>query len=707
MKLTSLREFYEKSDSKDITLYQEYLASAKKDISEGMEEAKMILGENDKVIEQLSSSIQAIEELEDIIKNSIRELISSSIAKMSDEDLKGIIDKYIEDLQGKKEELSNELGELRGNVNAKVQEYTNKMEQLGYKYSYYEKADVESFFEDIKSAEDYIMGLVKSDLDKEALKATFLWLYSIESVQEEFANAILSLRKIAKICDDDVLRRAVQTFLTPEKIGKIIGVEDQNQCLKIFESLQKALKTRTEFFECLPESLKEEIKNNGVVDNETYNRLKAIYLMYKESGEIITPANQDIQKGEQEIDEFVEKIAGLDSKIERAKALCESREKMISLVESFVVVESNEELSYKTIATEALEQRANEQKINEQIDALNAQLENLEQTGYKLSNLLTKEELRENFDILGAKRERKKIEDEKSIYCDSEVTSIYEAEKRRLGQFRALGNLIGTLNSIKERLDIVNNSRNIWANVTGTNQRSRESLLQAYHNSINEFYSILDEKNLLRINIAQNYTDVEDETINKPANLDELLAKPNLVCHVISNKLFEEMFNGNVFKHYTTQDAINHTSEVLYDLASKLFRTSKNLDGTYEFEISAGEIERLVDLQEEFVSLYESVEFMRNAEKDTIMRLSAKEISDEFKQLISGVMLDLETVTQEEVQDYLKEVEEKMDEIKTELSELRGNSNHCDSIDSQYEMLNEFENTYISSAEVRKSIQFK
>ncbi len=706
MKLTSLGEFYEKSDDKNISLYREYLATAKKDICEGMEEAKGMLGENDRVIEQLNSDIQAIEKLEEIIENSIRELVSNSIAKMSDEELKGIIDNYIEDLQEKKEKLSSDLGELRGIVDTKTQEYTNKMEQLGYKYTYYEKEDAENFFEDIKSAEDYVMGLVKSDLDKEALKATFLWLYSIDAVQEEFANAILSLRKIAKICDDDVLRRAIQNFLTPDKTGKIIGNESQEQCLSMFESLQRILKTRTEFFECLPEALKEEIKNNGVVDNETYYRLKAIYLTYKESGEIITPTNKDVQKSEREIEVFVERIAGLDNKIERAKALCESREKMISLVESFVVVEGNKDLSYKTIATEALELKADQQYIQEQINALNAQLENLEQTGYKISNLLTKVELRENFDILKAKRERKKIEDEKSIYCDKEVANIYEAEKRRLLQFRAVGNLIRTLNSTKKDIEGVNNNRSFWRNATGANQKLRDNFLQKYHNTIKEYYATLDEENLLRINIRSNYIDVEDETINKPANLDELLAKPNLVCHVIDGTLFEEMVNRNLFKYYTTQEGMNHTNEVLYELASKLFKSSKNLDGTYEFEISAAEIDRLVSLQEEFVSLYEAVEFIRNAEKDTVMRLSAKEISEEFKRLISEVGMDLETVTQEDIEEYQEKIERETSQIRRDLFKLQEELPKEEHIDSQYEMLNGLEDTCMSSDEVKKTIQF-
>ena len=707
MKLTSLKEFYEKSDSKDITLYQEYLASAKKDISEGMEEAKKILGENDSIIMQLRENISSIESLETIIENSIRELISNSIAKMSDDELKGIIDNYVEDLQGKKEKLSDELGELRENVSAKVQEYTNKMEQLGYKYSYYEKEDVGNFFEDIKSAEEYIMGLVKSNLDKEALKATFLWLYSIDSVQEEFANAILSLRKIAKICDDSVLKRAIQTFLTPEKIGKVIGIESQEQCLSVFESLQKVLKTRTEFFECLPEPLKEDIKNNGVVDNGTYNRLKAIYLMYKESGEIVTPANTDVQKSEQEIDEFAKKIATLDSKIERAQAACETRGAMIDLVESFVVVESNEDLSYKAVSTEALEQIAKEQRIKNQIDELNKQLGGLEQIGYKLGDLLNREILKRGFRVLEAKRECQKMENGNSIYCDTEVETIADAEKRRLSQFRLLGQAISDLNNTREELEEVNKSRNIYRNLTGANQRKRESLLEEYNKIINDTYAALDGENLLRINISRNYIDIEDETRFKPRNFEDFLEHPNLVVHIINDTLFEEMTNRGLFKHYTTQEGLNHTNEILYELAKKLFGFSKKLDGTYEFEISLEEIDRLVALQEEFVSLYESVRFMRDAEKNSFQRYAELELDKNFKQLISDIKMDLATVTQEDVENYQKEVEAKIDEIKDELSELRVSARKDGNNCSQYEMLNGLDDTCMSSVEVRKSIQFK
>ncbi|MDE6292249.1 MAG: hypothetical protein K2L98_01050 [Bacilli bacterium] len=707
MKLASLKGFYENNNtSTNITLYQEYLASVKESIKEGMEEAKNVFGEDDSFIDSLKRDISTIESLEEIIKNSFKELVNNSIAKMSIEELEGIINEYIGALEENKEDVNKELNSLKLDVDGKVKKYTQEMEQRGYKFSYYEIGDAASFFEDIKSAEDYVMDLVKSDLDKEALKATFSWLYSIDSVQEEFANMILSLRKIANISDDEVLKRAVSTFLTPEKFGKIIGIQDEKECLGTFEVLQKELKMRTEFFECLPDLLKEEIKNNGIVNNSAYNRLKALYLMYKESGEILIPTNTDVQKGEQQIDDYVSKIAGLDSKIERAKAAFESHEKMISLVQSLVSVESDETLSYTSVSKENLELRTKEQELNRQIDELKDKEDNLEQIGYKVSNLLRKKELVSEFEVLNAKREYQMMVNGDGKYADKEVEAIAVAEKRRLDQFKRLGLAINGLNDIKREIEEVNKSRNLWKYVTGENQRRKEELLEKYDKAIKDLYSFMNQENVLRINVSRSYLDGEDEILQKPRNFDDLLANPNVVKYEINYDLFNEMEDKKLFTSSTTRNKVNQTNEILYELACKLFKAEKNLDGTYDFEIKPGEIGRLLELQEGLASLYVTLQSMRETEKKTIIRLAEQKISDEFKQNISDAGLDIDTITKEELEEYLQDVESQISEIRHKLFCLQEELPKDDCITSQYEMLSGLEDTCLSSDEVKKVIHF-
>lgn len=706
MKLASLKGFYENNTSTNITLYQEYLVSIKEAIREGMEEAKKVFGEDDSFIKSLERDISTIESLEKIIQNSFKELVNNSIAKMSIEELEGIINDYIRALEENKENINKDLNALKLDVDGKVKEYNHQMEQRGYKFSYYEIGDAASFFEDIKSAEDYVTDLVKSELDKDALKATFSWLYSIDSVQEEFANMILSLRKIANISDDDVLKRAVSTFLTPEKFGKIIGIQDEKECLGTFEFLQKELKMRTEFFECLPDLLKEEIKNNGIVNNSAYNRLKALYLMYKDSGEIIIPENTDVQKGERKIDDYVGKIAGLDSKIERAKAAFESHDKMISLVQSLVAVESDETLSYTSISKENLEQRTKEQALNEQIEELNSKLESLEQIGYKVSNLLRKKDLVSEFEVLNAKREYQMMINGDGKYADKEVEAIAVAEKRRLDQFKKLGLTINGLNDIKKEIEEVNKSRSIIKHVTGENQRRKEELLQKYDKAIKDLYSAMDQENVLRINVSRSYMDGEDEILQKPRDFDDLLAKPNVVKYEINYDLFSEMEDKKLFTTSTTRNKINQTCEILYELACKLFKAEKNLDGTYDFEIKPGEIGRLLELQEDLASLYVTLQSMRELEKSRIIRLAEQVISDEFKQNISDAGFDIDMVTKKELEDYLQDLESQISEIRHKLFQLQQDLPKDNDITSQYEMLSGLEDTCLSSDEVKKVIHF-
>ncbi|MDE6141089.1 MAG: hypothetical protein K2G03_00655, partial [Bacilli bacterium] len=432
MGLTGIREFYQQSDDKSIKLYQEYLAAVKKEISEGMVEAKKLFGDKDNVVIQIGEKICFIERIEKIIANSLKEIVSNSIINMSDSELLKIIGEHINGLKQEREESVKSLEALRKEKEQKSSDYVNKMNQLGYDVNFYKNVDVEDFFKEIKSASEYIMDLVRTDLDKDALRATFSWLYASTDVQEMLADMILSLRKIAKISDEGVVKKAISTFLTPEKFGRIVGIKEKNECLKSFELLQKELKMRTEFFERLPENLKDEITKQGIMEGETYHNLEELYREYLSTGGIFIPKNAGVSKIEIEIDEIKAVIDELDKKIEKAQSACESRKGMTTLVRSFIHFGEEDDYTYSEIKDETLEYRRMCQKINDRIAELTQREETLEEIENKLEMLTSMDEYTSCFDILEAKRELEIMESLTGDYKDEEIKSIALAERRRL-----------------------------------------------------------------------------------------------------------------------------------------------------------------------------------------------------------------------------------------------------------------------------------
>lgn len=706
MELTSLREFYQKSEDKNIKLYQEYLAAAKRDVSEGLVEAKKLFGEQDSSVIEISEKISFIERVESIIANSIKEIINNSIMNMSDAELAKIIDDYIKGLEQEQENNNKKLEDLNKERDQLQNQYVSEMNRIGYDENYYKAVDTDVFFSEIKSAEDYTMGLVKSNLDKEALRATFSWLYASEDIQTQLADMILSLRKIAKISDEAVLKRAIAAFLSPEKIGRIVGIKEKNECLKTFEALQKELKMRTEFFERLPEELRNEIKDNGVTESETYHNLYEFYLEHQNTGHIYMPVCAGVALKEESIQELKEQMTELDKKIAMAKSACENRYSMMVLVESFISFEDNGDYTYSRIAKEAVDQRNLEQSLNGRIAELTQKLENLEEIENKLKSLISIDEYKAGFDILEARRESQIKGDLSANNPDFEIEAIKNAERRRLDQFKALGMGIAALEHIHQQIDDVDNNRNIIKNVTGANKKLRFDLQEQYRQKVEEIYDDLNERNLLLIKVAHNYMDVEEEISRKPFDFDKLLSRAIVPKYTVDDELYAELVDKKLVKEYYSKETLNNDFERAYTLALKLFKASKRIDGIYDFEITLAEIDELVKLYEGLVTMYETLYFMRECEKDRVNELARRELNEKFEQLISELNLNISTVSFADVEKYYDSVRKQIYDVRNELKDVNGEIPEEYCMDSQYNVLEGFDETCLPSDEIKKIVSF-
>ncbi len=711
MELTTLKEFYQKKDNKNIKSYREYLANIKRQICEGMIEAKKIFDDQDSAITQISDKIAFIEKIEGIIANSIREIVNNSITNMSDAELKTIIDEYIDELSKEKNANNLSLDELNKKREEKLAEHIRKMQLLGYKDSYYKVADVDDFFKDVVSAEDYTFNLVQSNLDKTALIATFSWLYASDEVRNQLADMIISIRKIAKASDETVVRKAISKFLTPEKIGRIIGSKEKNECLRAFEILQKELKFRTEFFEVLPSTLQQDIRDKGLDKSEAYKRIYDIYEGYKANGHVTMLEIPEVQNIEDEIANVQSKINVLDMKIAGARSACEKRTTMMSLVESFINLDNDENNNtYSEISKETIDKRTKEQRLTEKREELSRRLEELEARESKLNLLISKGDFVEYFNILHAKRDLENRSPEEDVE-DKKLEAIAKAERRRMLQFNILCGGILKLKELQDKIDAIDNSHNLFKNITGANKKLKEELLESYTLKVDEIYDELNEKGLAYIIVSSDdpYSlgdPRNQEAIQKPLSFESLMERFNVPKYQIDEKMLLEFKARRIVANYTPLEEVNKTYTRIYDLTQKLFGAEKQLDGTYNIAISYNEIDELLRLYEQLASAYEYIHLGRKLDLDNKKTLASKEFDSYFVELVNSLGLDLNNLTWEKANAKYEEVKKDILTVQKELNEINREMPTSDPLDLQYDVLEGFDETYLSPNGIRKIVQF-
>ncbi|MDE5630362.1 MAG: hypothetical protein K2I70_02065, partial [Bacilli bacterium] len=206
------------------------------------------------------------------------------------------------------------------------------------------------------------------------------------------------------------------------------------------------------------------------------------------------------------------------------------------------------------------------------------------------------------------------------------------------------------------------------------------------------------------INVERSSLDVEEETTRKPINFDTLLMKSNIPQYTVDEELFDELRAKGMVGEYYLPDTLNRDFNKAYVLALKLFQASKSLNGIYDFEISLEEIDELLALYRNLVDTYELLHATREAEKSNIKKLASHELSEKFKKLVVDLKLDLSTITLEDVEEYRQNVKEQINDIRNELTVVRGELPNNDYMDSQYDILAGFDETCLSSDEIKKIV---
>lgn len=355
-------------------------------------------------------------------------------------------------------------------------------------------------------------------------------------VKEKLADMLIKLRKIVSISNkENILSEVAKSFLSIEGIGKIIGASSLDECLEVFNSLQREQKINTEFFTNLPDDLKKAMLEEDFIPSGVFGTLKDIYLDYKLNGYVILPNDEtksevvDQVRKQYEIDakltELKEKLDFLssDNYSELRKYIKEYFNSSLDDDALSINILTNKVDDYK-LAKENYQDRS--KKILNQITIYNALAD-------KISKILENED-NKDFEILAARNSLRLMNALGPDATEESVYPMYEAENRRVKQLEILIEAIKELNLIKEKIDEIDNSRNIIKNISGANKKERANLIDVYQEKCQECYDQLNIANLLYIVVSHSYMDKEEEIFMKPKNFKGLFDKCNILLYEAS-----------------------------------------------------------------------------------------------------------------------------------------------------------------------------
>ncbi len=712
MKITSLKEFYNDNSSKDIRLYREYLGNVEAQLIEAIKEANALLGENDESVKKMQNQRVFVHTMTIIIDSSIKELMFNSIGKLSDEELMGIIDEAIDKLRMEKQNVKQEIDEIGSEFDKKRQEYMKVMQMKGYSDRYYEASDTAEFFAPMLPAGEFLMKLINSNMDKETLKnKVFSTLYAIDSVNEQLADMVISLRKIASVSDEETLKKAIRVCLTPEKIGKIIGIDSDEECTRTFDLIQKEVKMQTEFFKALDLSLQKDIVNNGLIDSVVYKRLESIYKDYQEHGKVKIPKNDELVTLDKKMNAMSDVIDEYNAKISRAEETKKSRQKMEELIRSMVnVLHFEDGWSISKVAKSVNDTRVREQELRKRAEQLQAKKKEIKETHAILQEILAGDCYSDDMDIVCARDFLEDIQEQQRQSRYDDLSPVVEAETRRLRQFEILGEAINELNEIKEAIDEIDRNHNLFMNIMGTNRTLRKEKVEQYRKIVQKYYNLLNQTNLLCINVLAK---PESEGIQKPLDFDQLLNLDS--SSVVRVSQFYQITEAN-FEEYVSRGAIdsrwrieevNNELVELYNLASKLLKAEKREDGVYEFAITSEEISALIGLQENLISIFSIVVESRESEKKNAQEIASQHFTGGFHDFVNGELkMQPSTLTRDALYEKAQSLCDEYGSVGSELEDVVTRIQEIIEAGTEpFDMLEGFEETVISPNIVKKNVR--
>lgn len=593
MEIISLKEFYEReeNESKNISLYLSYLSGIKEELNKRLDDA-LLLSLSESITNDIRNQISLIEGLENLINNSCKDLIASSVDDLSVEDINLLCSKYLSIYLEKQKELQTQL-------DAKKQEKEDQKEKfylLGYKDEFYEAKDTEVFFNDLVSAADYTKYLITSDMNNVELEELFSLIPSIVSYSSQLADMIIKLRNIYEVTkSDETLNEVVDSFLSENGMIKVIEGSSIEYCTGILRDLQKYVKLNTAFFKGLPETLQEQISAENLQTGAMYDSvllkiiptvkfnadgiydfLLKIYTDYKENGKVIIPEDLYDKSLEDSIKDLEEQILAIGKDIETLRS--NDIEALVKFIKDniqackidFLSIEaSKDNLKYDIVETdispkvEELENNISE--LNNIADYIDKILSNLNDYDYLMMQTLG---------IVG---------DEADIF------PYYDAERKRLKQYEVLIPTISSLNKIKEKINKINNSHNVIKNISGINQRKKAELMEEYQERCQKCYEELDSLGLLRVEVVDPSSENKSQTLDKPLNFEEIFKSTTVADYQeIIQKYAEEIVKLHPFRLniLSLKEVCNLFDNSTY-YTKLLFNVWKDNDGLLEFGISS------------------------------------------------------------------------------------------------------------------------
>lgn len=706
MKIMSLKNFYcHKGNARDITLYREYLRSIELQLDEAIKEATILLGVEDESVVEMKNQRSFVRTMSLIIDSSTKEVMNNSVAKLSEEELKNIINESIERLEEEKEALLHEMDDMNEQKRQAKQEYGLMMEQKGYKESYFEADDTNEFFTEKLNTEDYIIKLIKSNMGEAELKSkVFGLLYPIDSVNDKLAEMIISLRKIARVSDETTLKKAIKVSLNPDRIGKIIGYEDEEECERIFDTIQTEAKIQSNFFKGLPISLQKEIQSNGMNNSVAFKRLKSIYGEYLKTGTINAPQSKDIMQLAEDIKKQKEKIGIIEFKINMAKETFVSRDKMEELIKSMInALELDDGWSISKVASSVNKERKAAKELREKMEQLASKINNLKDTYGTLVTLLEGDIYGEDMDIVNARKVLEIETAKDSMY--QEWKSMYDIESKKLRQFKIIEAAIEELNEIKEKIEEIDRDKNIFKNFLGANRALRTEKIDQYNKAVQKYYVTLNEEGLLFVTANK---PSETGIAKKALNFEDLFQGEERLSYVFSEEEYEELFAREDINSRLSLKSFNESLEWISKLETKLFKAHKREDGIYDFDISKEEMANLISMQESFLAFVAEAIDVRNQVLGAASEKAPNYYSEDFLNFVTyNLVMSTSYISRSNLEQRRDDLVNMIEAATCELNELRENNltQEVGVANEPFDMLNGFEDTTIPSEIVKKSVR--
>lgn len=711
MEIINLKDFYarEEKEVKDISLYFNYLVEIKKELKERLEDV-LLLELSDNIANDIRKQIKFVDGLESVINNSYNEIMILSVANFSDEELRTIAQKYL-DVELKKQEEIKE--QLESKYYEKELDETANRESFykhGYDDSFYQAKDTDIFFRDIVSTQDYVKYLITSNMSREELNELFS-LIPISVIDcNILSEMIIKLRKIVDVTNSgETLNEVVASFLSMNGMGKLENIKSVDECMGILEDLQKNVRLDTVFFACLPDNLKEDIKDEGFDVEGTYGNLLEIYEDYKKNGTVTMPVGAYSKSYDKSIKELESKLVEEQKRVKDLEEHISNREKLIEIIQDNLKNNEDGGLSLEQM----IKNRDEHDKVRADLSRRIQEFENKKSELKSIISDINGVVDDNDFEIIQARNCVRMMSVLGNEATEDSILPYFEAETRRLKQYRIVVDTIEKLNEIKEQIDVIDGSRNIFKNISGFSKNEKNKLLELYKETCQKCYTKLEKEGLLRIVVGETYFDKQSEVLDKPLNFDELFNREIAPKYTLTYQNYQELKSRKCISDSDTFEEMEKLFRHSYVLGINLFTAKKRSDGVFEFVLySKRYLSKVLEVQEILAHIYSSLYAVRKEERENLLCKSRQPLSKAMVSLIKKMNIGEGEVSREALLEYKRKLEDELNDtneiIETLNSSLAQNEElvgvSMEDVDAYYSLLEGFYETIISTEEMKSRL---